>query len=299
MSGADALTARLFVIGASGFVGSRLCQAAERTFDVVRGARRVRAEPGWVAIDIADPASVEAAFERARPRFVTLLAALSNIDRCEQERLEAESINAGGAMHVAQACARCGAGLLFTSSDAVFDGERGFYREDDVPRPLNWYGETKARAERAVAEMLPAATIVRLSLVLGTSAAAGGNSYLEKVVGNLTSGNAIVSPTYEYRNPIDVETLCALLVELTLSTSASGVFHIGASDKISRFELARTIAARLGHDAGLVVPQTEPVVGRAPRGRDTFLGTARVRTVCRTPIPTCQQVIERALGPLS
>lgn len=296
MTDAGPLAARLFVIGASGFVGSRLCQAAERTFDVVRGARRVPAEPGWVAIDIADPASVKAAFERVRPRFVTLLAALSNIDRCEQERLEAESINVGGAMHVAQACARFGARLLFTSSDAVFDGQRGPYREGDPPRPLNWYGETKARGERAVAAILPAATIVRLSLVLGTSAAAGGNSYLEKVIGNLKRGNPIVSPTYEVRNPIDVDTLCGLLVELMQRPDVPGVFHIGASDKIARFDLARTIAERLGHDTRLIVAQTEPVAGRAARGRDTFLATERVRAVCRTPIPTCQQVIERALA---
>ncbi|REK09847.1 MAG: NAD(P)-dependent oxidoreductase [Planctomycetota bacterium] len=287
---------RLLIVGASGFVGSRLALAARERFDVVCTGRRPPGEAGWVEIDITDAASVERAFEQARPRYVALLAAMSNIDRCEVERELAERVNVEGAVNVARACSRHGARLLFTSTDAVFDGTAGIYHEDDPPCPANFYGETKARAERAVADVLPSAVIVRLSLVLGTSAASGGNSYLEKVAGNLKAGNPIISPTYEVRNPIDVGTLCTLLTELLLEEGAAGIFHIGASDKISRYELARAIALRLGGDPALIVPQTEPVAGRAPRGRDDFLATTRLSQVCRTRVPTCQEVIERAVA---
>jgi dTDP-4-dehydrorhamnose reductase len=92
-----------------------------------------------------------------------------------------------------------------------------------------------------------------------------------------------------------VETLSAYFLELTPNRDATGIFHIGACDKMSRFELARHIAQRLGHDPRLVVPQDEPVAGRAPRGRDDFLVTDRLRQFCRTPVPNCQQVIERAI----
>jgi dTDP-4-dehydrorhamnose reductase len=286
---------RLLIVGASGFVGSRWAQAAASHFEVLRSARRPPEPSGWVSLDITDPASVRAAFDEVRPEFVTLLAALSDIDRCQREQELAEKINFTGAVNVARACARRGARLLYTSTDAVFDGTLGMYHEGDPPTPLNWYGQTKARAERAIAELVPAATIVRPSLVLGIGARCGGNSYLEKVVANLRAGNPIISPTYEYRNPIDVATLCEFFAELTTSDRATGIFHIGASDKISRYELACAIAGRLGFDAGLVVPQTEPVPGRAPRGLDDFLATDRLRSVCRTAIPTCRQVVERAL----
>ena len=289
---------RLLIVGATGFVGSRWAMAAESEFDVVRGSRKPVAADS-LAIDITDPASVRAAFESVRPDVVTHLAALSDIDRCERERELAERINYQGTLHVARECARTGARLLYTSTDAVFDGTRGIYYEHDPPTPPNWYGHTKALAERAIVDLLPSAAIVRLSLVLGTSALAGGNSYLEKVIGNLRAGNPIISPTYEFRNPIDVGTLCEFLRELTSHRDAAGIFHVGASDKMSRFDIARSIARRLGCDEALIVAQQAPVPGRAPRGRDDFLVTDRVRALCRTSVPTCGQVIERAVAQVS
>jgi dTDP-4-dehydrorhamnose reductase len=91
-----------------------------------------------------------------------------------------------------------------------------------------------------------------------------------------------------------VATLCEFLLELAPRREATGIFHIGASDKMSRYDLARSIALHLGFDASLIVPQQEPSPDRAPRGRDDFLVTERLRAVCRTPVPTCHQVIERA-----
>jgi dTDP-4-dehydrorhamnose reductase len=248
-----------------------------------------------VSIDITEAASVQTAFHRVRPEFVTHLATLSDIDRCERERELAELVNHQGTANVARECARVGARLLFTSTDAVFEGTKGAYYEDDPPSPPNWYGQTKAQAEAAVRELAPKAVIVRLSLVLGRSLAPDGNSYLDKVIGNLKAGRSITVPAIEFRNPIDVATLCDFLLELSSRDDACGTFHVGASDKISRYELTRAIAQRLGYDLGLVVEQNAPVPGRAPRGRDDFLITDRLRQFCRTPVPTCRKVIERAL----
>ncbi len=251
------------IVGASGFVGSRWLELARDTFEVTAAARHPLDEPGWEAIDITDPASVRNVFDRVRPDHVTLLAALSDIDRCQREPELAERMNVEGARNVAVQCARLGARLLYTSTDAVFDGTRGLYHEFDPPTPPNWYGQTKARAERLIAELVPKATITRVSLVLGTSLLPGGNSYLEKVIGSLRAGKPIISPDYEFRNPIDVVTLCRFFGELASHDDAAGIVHVGASDKISRYDLARAIATGLGFDAGLIERQTAPVPGRA------------------------------------
>lgn len=285
---------RMLIVGVTGFVGSRLARAARKHFEVIGGSRACDERSGTISLDITQRASVRRAFELAKPELVVHLAAMSDIDRCESERDTAEQVNYLGAKNVAEECARAGARLIYTSSDAVFDGTKQIYYEHDPMTPANWYGETKARAERAIAELLPTAAIVRVSLVLGHSALPGGNSYLQKVIGNLKAGNQIITPTFEYRNPIDVETLCELLLELAARHDATGIFHIGATDKMSRYDLARAIAEQLGYDPALIVPQTEMVPGRAPRGRDDFLVTQRVRQFCRTPIPTCRDVIERA-----
>src|SRR5690606_37388005 len=106
---------RLLILGASGFVGSHWSQAAAQRLEVVRAARhipRAASDPSWVSVDISDGASVEAAFDEVRPRQVTLLAAISDIDRCQREPDLAERINVDGPRHVAEACARTGARLL-------------------------------------------------------------------------------------------------------------------------------------------------------------------------------------------
>jgi dTDP-4-dehydrorhamnose reductase len=298
---------RLLIIGAGGFVGSWLAARARGRFHVIRGARRhidsavssaASDKPDadeHVAIDITQVHSVAAAFAAARPEIVVLTAALADIDRCQREREQAELVNYMGPLHVARACARHDARLLFTSTDAVFDGTKGFYREDDPPTPPNFYGETKARAETAVLDALPDAAVVRLSLVLGRSLTPGTNSFLDKFAAALAAGQTVDVPTYEVRNPIDVATLAELLLELAAVRSATGLFHIGSTDKMCRFELSRRLAEALGYDPALVAPRHAPAAGQVPRGLDDFLSTERVRRVCHTPLPSCREVIERAV----
>ena len=193
-----------------------------------------------VPIDITQEESVRAAFASARPDVVVLTAAMADIDMCERDRPLAERVNYLGPLHVARQCQRHGARLLFTSSDAVFDGALAAYAEDARPTPVNYYGQTKARAEAMIEELLPTAAIVRFSLVLGRAPRPGTNSYVDKLAATLQAGQSVRAPTFEYRNPIDVATLSQLLVDL-IGHEASGIFHVGASDKMSRYELARQL----------------------------------------------------------
>ena len=286
---------RLLVIGAGGFVGSWVARRAGESFDVVPGVRRPTPEqPGAVAIDITRADSVRAAFDAARPSAVILTAAMADIDRCETDKPLADLVNHQGPVLVARECQARGIRLLFTSTDAVFDGTLAAYPEDAPPTPVNFYGHSKARAEATIRALLPSATIVRFSLVLGLSPHAGTNSYLDKLAATLRAGRPVRTPTYEYRNPIDVSTLARLLVRLVQS-EAAGIFHIGSSDKISRYELARRLARELGAATELIEPQREAIAGRAPRGIDDFLLCTRLPELLGFAVPTCDEVIEKAV----
>lgn len=280
-----------------------MIRGARRRLDalssVAPNAEANSADDEQVGIDITQVESITAAFDAARPEIVVLTAALADIERCQREQQLAELINHSGPLHVARACRRHRARLLFTSTDAVFDGTKGFYREDEPPTPLNFYGETKARAEASVLDTLPSAAVVRLSLVLGRSLTPGTNSFLDKFASTLAAGQTTLAPTFEFRNPIDIATLCELLLELALAPQATGRFHIGSTDKMSRFELSQRLAEALAFDPALVLPQHEPTPGRTPRGLDDFLSSERTRQVCQTPLPSCREMIERAVRPLT
>ena len=284
---------RLLVIGASGFVGAHVARLAQENFAVTCGLRRPTG-PNAVAIDIIDPASVSAAFDLARPDAVILTAALADIDRCEHEQSFAEQVNFYGPLHVARECQQRGARLVFTSTDAVFDGTLHAYAEDAVPTPVNFYGKTKARAEAGIAATCPQAAIVRVSLVLGRGLAVGTNSYVDKLATSFAAHKAVLTPTFEFRNPIDVTTLSRVLLDLA-GRDAQGIFHLGASDKMARYDLARQIAVALGAPPELVEPQDAPTAGRAPRGLDDFLVCERLPKLLGLTLPNCLQVIEKAV----
>jgi dTDP-4-dehydrorhamnose reductase len=305
------LRPRLLVIGSSGFVGGWLARLGRAEWDVIEGARQpqlagpITGDHESVVIDLAQLDGLRAAFDRVRPSAVILTAAMADIDRCEREQDLTDLVNHQAAVAVARECARLGARLVFTSTDAVFDGLAPPYDEDAAPTPVNFYGRTKAAAEAGIRQVLPDAVIVRPSLVLGFSAGgqastdgavnSANNSYLDKFAANMRAGKSVNTPTGELRNPIDVITFARTLLELASQPLAAGVFHIGASDKMTRYELARGLAAELGCSPDLVLPQTEFPPGRAPRGRDDFLACRRLPELTGLVVPTCKQVIHRAV----
>ncbi len=287
---------RLLIIGADGFLGQHLARRAASAFEVFQADVVTAAASPIMPLDLTSSGSVDTGFRLAAPEVVVLFAAISDIDRCENNPEIAETVNVQGAAHVVEACARRGARLLFTSSAAVFDGTRHGYVEEDSPTPVSVYGRTKARAEELIRAGLPRSSLIlRLSLVVGFAEGRGTNAMLNKFAEKLRAGQAVSFPDYEYRNPIDAATLSDFIVELLCRPDASGIFHVGASDSISRFELGVRLAEKMGLPQKLVQRQTEPLPGRAPRGPDHFLLTGKIRQVCRTPIPSCDQVIERAI----
>jgi dTDP-4-dehydrorhamnose reductase len=271
-------------------------QAAADTLEVIRGDRRGTGQPGSVQVDIADASSVGRAFRQAQPDFVLLLAAMSDIDRCEVLPEEAFATNARGAENVANACARANARLLFTSSAAVFDGSKHGYREEDAIGPLSVYGKTKAWAEKAVMALTPSALIIRFALVLGFARKSGTNAMLDSVLGKWKAGEPVLFPTREMRNPIDAASLSKMMIAMLAHHHDRGLYHVGASDSISRYELGKRLAVRAGVSPDLVRPQDDPIPGRAPRGEDHFLLTEKIRRVYNLEVESCDQVIERCFA---
>jgi dTDP-4-dehydrorhamnose reductase len=287
---------RLLVIGARGFLGTFVARIAGAEYQVVRADRTQVNDETDVVVDVAEKTSVEAAMAGVRPDAVILLAAISNIDRCQREPEIARSVNLDGAEHVANACARSGARLLFTSTGAVFDGFKRGYREEDAVNPLSVYGETKAQAETIVQALTPSAVILRVSLVVGWTGKERTNSLLDSMIRRWNSGQIVSATIQESRNPIDAGTLARWIVELLSDNRNRGIFHTGATEALTRYELARGIADRLNIPAHLVRQESQSVPGRAPRGAHHWLLTDKISRACATQAPSCQEVIERCLN---
>jgi dTDP-4-dehydrorhamnose reductase len=126
--------------------------------------------------------------------------------------------------------------LVHLSSDLVFDGLRGRYREDDPPAPVHQYGRSKAEAERCVAERHPQATIVRTSLIYG-GPEPGTQERLAR------EGTRFFVD--EIRSPVRVGDLADAILEL-LELDVPGPLHLGGADDVSRYDFALLLGADPG-----------------------------------------------------
>ena len=129
---------KILLIGADGQLGSEL----RKIFDAGLTPLTHR------DIEISDPAQTEAVIKAAAPEAVINTAAYHSVPDCEKHPERAFQVNALGARNLAQACRSTGARLVHISTDYVFDGSKRMpYPEEDIPRPLNVYGTSKAAGE--------------------------------------------------------------------------------------------------------------------------------------------------------
>ena len=287
----------LLIIGGNGFVGQHLAAIARTSWTVyIADQLPAGSSDDCYRLDITEAEAIRNLCEKIRPSAVVNLAAISDIDRCEREQGQARAVNVLGASNVASACATQHVRLVFLSSAAVFDGLKHGYREDDPPHPLSVYGQTKVEAEKAIKAILPAANIVRPALVLGFSRVRGTNALFNKWADSWSQGKPVTVPIEEYRNPVDAETLARIILCLAEHPSANGVFHAGSLDSASRFEIAQKVAKALGYPPSLIIPQKQYSPDRAPRGRDHFLLTDRIRETCHVTLGTIDEVVRRSLN---
>src|SRR3954452_4443791 len=128
---------RWLVTGASGLLGGYLLRQLRAAGESVVAWSRSHAGESFTPVDLADPTAVAAAFHSAAPDVVLHAAALARVGDCHRDPAGARRINTDGTRLLAELAADAGARLVFVSTDLVFDGERGEYRESDVPNPLS------------------------------------------------------------------------------------------------------------------------------------------------------------------
>lgn len=124
---------------------------------------------------------------------------------------------------------------------------------------------------------------------------AGTNSWSDKLYGRLQAGETVRVAADEYRNAIDVETTAQWILDLAAARGATGIFHLGSNDALSRLEIARRLAAQWGYSPDSIVPAGAVEPDRAPRGRYHMLRPRRIAECSRVPVPTCREAIQRCV----
>jgi dTDP-4-dehydrorhamnose reductase len=272
---------RWLVTGATGLLGGHLLRELRSTAETViawSGSQQTEVLGFPVTrVDLAHPPAITAAFREAAPEVIIHAAAVARVDECRREPDKARRINTEGSRRLAELTAECGGRLIYVSTDLVFDGQLGNYREDDESRPLTVYGRTKADGETAVLTF-PRTAAARLSLLYGRCLT-GRTSFFDRMVVALREGRSITLFADEWRTPLDLPTAAKALIELARS-EVTGRLHIGGPERLSRFEMGQKLADALGVSGGSIVAAgRNDTPGKEPRPRDTSLDSSRWRSL--------------------
>ena len=293
---------RVLVTGASGLLGLNLAfelagSPARHEVTGAVNAHALRVQPGQalpfavVQADLLDAGALERLLDQAQPDWVIHCAALANLEACEADPELARRLNAELPGRLAGLVCQRGARLLHVSTDAVFDGGRGGYTEQDAPAPLGVYAQTKLEAEYAVLAADPQAVAARVNL-FGWSLQ-GRRSLGEFFVNNLRAGKQVMGFTDVIFCPLLVNDLAAIFSEM-LEMGLSGVYHTVSSECLSKYEFGRRVAAQFGLDGSLIQPTRVADSGlKAARAPNLCLNTEKLAGALGHSLPAIAPALER------
>jgi dTDP-4-dehydrorhamnose reductase len=291
---------RLWVTGASGFVGSNLVHVfAER-----HGAEVVA--PRHAEVDVADATAVRAAVAAARPDAIVHAAIWNAFADLERDRPRAWAAYVGATRNVVDAADAAGVPVVLISTDWVFDGTQGPAAEDAPPNPVNAYGFLKAASELVVTERADRGIVARIAAVQGVHRArpsapraqdAGFGYFVAALVDTLRAGrrftvwdgpglNALATPT--------LATDAGELIWRALERDVTGILHCCGGEHADRVELARRAVAAFDLDPELLdvgPPPPEALPARVPR--DTRLDATATATLLGVELPDLDTQLAR------
>jgi dTDP-4-dehydrorhamnose reductase len=286
------------VVGASGQVGTQMLQVLGES--AVATSRTPR--PGWLTLDLAEVAEVEQVealladegLAEGELAAIYCVGGMTYVDGCETQPELAWRTNARGPGVLAEFARRRGLPYVFFSTDYVFDGAAavfdgaavgledfeqyaGPYDEEARTHPLSVYGRTKLEGEQRVMQAHDGALVLRTTWVYGADPRE--KNYLYSLMRSLAAGTNMRTPVDQVSTPTYNRDLIAVALGL-VEAGASGVFHVGGPEAMSRLAFARQVAVALGLDAELLEGVTTAELAQAAaRPLASGLKTEKLRRV--------------------
>jgi dTDP-4-dehydrorhamnose reductase len=238
---------KILVTGSNGLLGQKLSALLlEKGIPFLAtgvGENRNPSLPSdlYRTMDVTSKPSIHDVFLDFQPTHVIHGAAMTNVDACETDREGCWTLNVTATELLVEICSDKNIHLTHVSTDFIFDGKNGPYREEDQPNPLSFYGESKLKAEEVVkAGSMPHA-ILRTVLVYGITPHMSRSNIVLWAKGALEKGQTISVVNDQFRTPTLAEDL-AMGCYLAATKHAQGIYNISGKDFMSIFQLVERVA---------------------------------------------------------
>jgi dTDP-4-dehydrorhamnose reductase len=283
---------KYLVTGSAGLIGNQLVNDLEKSGEIVYSCyNNVKPLYGIpIQLDLLDLEGIHKIFKKIQPDIVIHSAALTDVEKCEVEQKLANSINVRATEVIATEVENISSYLMYISTDYVFDGKKGLYKETDLTNPLSNYGITKLSGEKIIQDKTSRWSIIRTSTPFG-------KHYFKKtfpvwVYENLKINKKINILENQFTSPTYVPNLSEMILEIIFHR-LEGFFHLAGSTKISRFEFAKMIATKFDLNLSLLNPvKIDSMPWKAIRPIDSSLDISKINTVLKTKPYTINQSLD-------
>jgi len=249
---------RILLTGSNGLLGQKLVKLLAGKKDVTllatsKGANRISNKEGYEyqSLDITSEEEIHQIFDAFKPTTIINTAAMTNVDACESDKELCWDLNVNAVKYMIAASKKHNTHLIHLSTDFVFDGEKGPYKEDDYPKPLSYYGVSKYEAEELLQDSGIKWSIARTIIVYGIGEEMSRSNIVLWAKEALEKGNPLTIVDDQFRSPTLAEDL-AMGCYLIAMKEATGIYHLSGKDVMSIIELVYRVADFYGLDKSIV-----------------------------------------------
>ncbi|WP_341222294.1 SDR family oxidoreductase [Polaribacter atrinae] len=251
---------KVVVTGSNGLLGQSLLDLLlqeKENYEVYgfsRGENRSgRNDFSYVSIDITQEENLKKALIEIQPNFIINTAAMTQVDDCENQKAACDLLNVTVVKWLSEISEEINAHLIHISTDFIFDGIKGNYKETDTANPLSYYGLSKLKSEELLLKSNINYTILRTILVYGKVFDMSRSNIVLWVKEMLEKGKEITIVDDQFRAPTYVKDL-AIACKISMDKKALGIFNISSNGLLSVFDIAKEIAVAFNLDTNLIKP---------------------------------------------
>ena len=239
---------KVLITGSNGLLGQKLLHKlrVDEGVNLVatsKGENRISEKNGYTYfdLDITNKNAVTQLIASEKPQVVFNTAAMTNVDLCEEKKEACDNLNVNAVQYLSVACQQIDAHLIHISTDFIFDGEDGPYKEEDKPNPLSYYGLSKLKSENIVKESACNWTILRTIIVFGVGENLSKSNIVLWAKGALEKDESLNIIDDQFRAPTLAEDLADACI-LAAKKKAYGIFNASGKDIMSIYEIVERIA---------------------------------------------------------
>lgn len=264
---------RWLISGAGGQLGSVLLRTLTRSGAQATGLIYPTGPAPLVGMtircDLTDRDNLSNVVSALQPTHIIHAAAVTNVQTAFENPGVARNVNVTATAHLVELASQLGSRLVYISTDLVFDGKTGHYKETDSPLPLSVYGQTKLEGER-FALATAKGVVARLPLMYGLPDVMRATTFRNQLQ-TLRDGQSLRLFEDEFRSPLWLDDAAAALITLAQSDVA-GLMHVAGPQRLSRLDMGRIMAMALRCEESLLIPTRQSEIAFSePRPADVSL----------------------------